>query len=137
MRLFLGMPAKAIWGVLVALLMGCDERERLTFETDPEDRVGPTSHIDPPALDTTLTEGDTFIIGARTVDSSGVDPVYIEVEGANLSYLPLAAGGVDTFNFALSFPTIGLSGRTVTLGVFGVDVIGNVGPTVSRRLTIQ
>ena len=99
--------------------------------------MGPTSHIDPPALDTTLTEGDTFIIGARTVDSSGVDTVYIEVEGANLSYLPLAAGGVDTFNFALSFPTIGLSGRTVTLGVFGVDVIGNVGPTVSRRLTIQ
>jgi hypothetical protein len=66
-----------------------------------------------------------------------VDSVYIQVEGANLTYLPLAASGVDTFNFALSLPTIGLSGRTITLGVHGVDVIGNVGPTVSRSLTIE
>jgi hypothetical protein len=131
------MPAKAVWGVLVALLIGCDERERLTFENGSDDRVGPTTHIDPPSKDTTLTEGDIFVIGASTRDSSGVDSVYIQVEGANLTYLPLAASGVDTFNFALSLPTIGLSGRTITLGVHGVDVIGNVGPTVSRSLTID
>ncbi len=131
------MPAKAVWGVLLALLVACDERERLTFETGPDDRVGPTTHIDPPSKDTVLTEGDIFVVGARTWDSSGVDTVYIQVEGANLSYLPLSADGVDTFAFAVSLPTIGLSGRTITLGVHGVDVIGNVGPTVSRRLTIQ
>jgi hypothetical protein len=131
------MPAKAVWGVLIALLLGCEERERLTFETEPEDRVGPTSHIDPPSKDTTLTEGDLFVIGARTVDTSGVDSVFIEVGGANLSYLPIDANGVDTITFSINLPTIGLSGRTITLGVFGVDVIGNVGPTVSRRLTIQ
>jgi hypothetical protein len=131
------MPAKAVWGVLIALLLGCEERERLTFETDPEDRVGPTSHIDPPSQDTTLTEGDLFVIGARTVDTSGIDTVFIEVGGANLSYLPLDANGADTLTFSINLPTIGLSGRTVTLGVFGVDVIGNVGPTVSRRLTIE
>ena len=131
------MPAKAMWGILMALLLGCDERERLTFETDPEDRVGPTSHIDPPSKDTTLTEGDFFVIGARTVDTSGVDSVFIEVGGANLSYLPIDAHGADTLTFAINLPTIGLSGRTITLGVFGVDVIGNIGPTVSRRLTIQ
>lgn len=121
----------------MALLIGCGERERLTFETDPDDRVGPSSHVDPPSKDTTLTEGDTFVIGARTWDESGVDTVYIQVEGANLNYLPLGAQGVDTFDFAISLPTIGLSGRTITVGVFGVDVIGNIGPTVSRRLTIQ
>ena len=131
------MPAKAVWGVLMVLLVGCDERERLTFETEPEDRVGPSTHIDPPSKDTTLTEGDTFVIGASTVDSSGVDSVYIEVEGANLSYLPIDANGVDTLNFAISLPTIGLSGRTITLGIFGIDVVGNIGPTVSRRLTIE
>lgn len=131
------MPAKAVWGVLVALLLGCEERERLTFETDPEDRVGPTTHIDPPSSDTALTEGDLLVIGARTVDRSGIDSVFIEVEGANLNYLPIDANGLDTLSFALSVPTIGLSGRTITLGVFGVDVIGNVGPTDSRRLTIQ
>jgi len=131
------MPVKAVWGILVALLLGCDERERLTFETDPEDTVGPSSRIDPPSQDTTLTEGDLFVVGARTVDTSGIDTVFIQVEGANLSYLPLDAHGVDTLTFSITLPTIGLSGRTITLGVFGVDVIGNVGPTVSRHITIE
>jgi hypothetical protein len=132
------MPAKVVWGVLLALLIGCDERERPTFGPDPgEDDVGPTSQINPPSTDTTLLEGDPFVIGARSVDSSGVDSVYIQVEGANLSYLPLDADGRDTLNFAISLPTQGFSGRTITIGVFGVDVIGNVGPTVTRRLTIE
>jgi hypothetical protein len=131
------MPKPATWGVLLALLLGCDERERLVFEPEPEDRVGPTSTIDPPASDTTLSEGDPFVLGARTVDPSGVDTVYIEVVGANLNYLPLDADGADTLNFAVNLPTLGLSGRTITVGVYGVDVIGNVGPTVSRRLTIE
>jgi hypothetical protein len=131
------MPAKAVWGLLLALLIGCDERERLTFESNTDDGIGPTSQINPPSTDTTLTEGDLFVIGARTVDSSGVDSVFIQVEGANLSYLPLDAHGADTLDFALNFPTIGLFGRTVTVRVFGVDVVGNVGPTVSRRLTIE
>jgi hypothetical protein len=131
------MPAKAVWGMLVALLIGCEERERLTFETEPEDRVGPSSHIDPPSQDTTLTEGDFFVIGARTVDTSGIDTVFIELEGADLSYLPIDANGVDTLSFSVNLPTGGLSGRTVTLAVFGVDVIGNIGPTVSRHITIE
>lgn len=131
------MPVKAVWGILVALLLGCDERERLIFETDPEDRLGPTSSINPPSQDTTLTEGDPFVIGARTVDTSGVDSVFIEVDGADLSYLPIDADGVDTLNFAFTLPTLSLGGRTITVAVHGVDVIGNVGLTVSRRLTIQ
>jgi hypothetical protein len=131
------MPVKAVWGILVALLLGCGERERLTFETDPEDTLGPTSLIDPPSRDTTLTEGDLFVIGARTVDTSGIDTVYIELEGANLDYLPIDADGADTLTFSINLPTLGLSGRTITVGVFGVDVIGNIGPTVTRRLTIR
>lgn len=131
------MPAKAIWGVLIALLLGCEERERLTFESDPEDRLGPTTRIDPPSRDTTLTEGEPFQIGARTVDTSGVDSVFIEVDGADLSYLPLDANGADTLVFAINLPTLGLGGRTVTVAMFGVDLIGNVGLTVTRSLTIQ
>jgi hypothetical protein len=131
------MPGKVAWGVLLALIAGCDERERLVFGTDPDDRVGPATQIDPPSKDTTLTEGDRFVLGARAVDPSGVDTVFIEVEGAALSYPPLDAEGADTLNLAINVPTIGFSGQTITVGVFGVDVIGNVGPTVSRRLTIQ
>jgi len=131
------MPEKVVWAVLVALLLGCDERERLTFPNDPHDTVGPTSRIDPPSQDTTLTGGNSFVIGARAVDSSGVDTVYITVDGANLSYPPIAARGEDTISFAFTLPTGGLSGRTVTVGVYGVDIIGNPGTPVSRRLTIE
>ena len=131
------MPSKAVWGILAALLLGCDERERLTFETDPDDTLGPTSRIGPPSMDTTLTEGDLFLVGARTVDTSGIDTVFIELEGADLSYLPIDANGVDTLSFSVNLPTGGLSGRTVTLAVFGGDVIGNIGPTVSRHITIE
>jgi hypothetical protein len=131
------MPNKLVWGGLLALLLGCGERERLVFGPDQEDREGPTSQINPPSTDTTLSEGDEFVLGARTVDPSGVETVFIEVEGANLSYLPLDGEGEDTLNFAVTLPTLGLSGRTIVIGVHGVDVIGNVGPTVTRRLTIE
>lgn len=131
------MPAKLVWGILVALLVGCDERERLVFEPNPEDRLGPTSRISPPSTDTTLTEGDPFVIGIRAVDTTGVDSVFIDVEGADLSYLPQEGAGADTVAFSISLPTFGLSGRIITVGVFGVDLIGNVGLTVTRRLTIQ
>jgi hypothetical protein len=131
------MPAKAVWGILVALLLGCDERQRLTFETDPEDRLGPTSRIAPPSRDTTLTEGDPFVVGIRAVDTSGVDSVYLRIQGADLSYLPIEGHAADTVDFSINLPTFGFSGRTITLEVFGVDVIGNIGPTVARRLTIE
>jgi hypothetical protein len=131
------MPGKVVSGVLWVLLVGCEERERLVFTPDPVDQEGPTIHIDPPSRDTTLTEGDPFVIGGRTVDPSGVDTLYIEVEGANLSYLPLDGEGQDTLNFAINLPTRGFLGRTITVGVHGVDVIGNVGATITRRLTIE
>jgi hypothetical protein len=131
------MPGKLVWVVLLALLVGCEERERLVFGPDPSDRQGPTSTINPPATDTTLTEGDPFVLGARSVDASGVDTVFIEVEGANLSYLPLDAEGEDTLSFSISLPTQGFAGRAIVIGVFGKDVLGNIGPTVTRRITIE
>ena len=131
------MPAKAIWGIVIALLVGCEERQRLTFESDPEDRLGPSTQIDPPSRDTTLTEGDPFVVGARSVDTSGVDSIFIDVDGAGLSYPPIEAHGADTVSFAINLPTLGLSGRTVRVTMYGVDVIGNIGLTVTRQLTIE
>ena len=71
------------------------------------------------------------------MDPSGIDTVFIEVAGADLRYLPIDANGTDSLSFAITLPLSRLSGRTITVGVFGVDVIGNIGPTVSRRLTIE
>ncbi len=126
-----------MWGVLIAFLLGCGERERLVFESDPDDRLGPTSRIDPPSRDTTLTDGDLFVIGARIVDPSGIDSAFIDIEGGDLSYAPLDADGADTLSFSLNLPTLGRGGQTIVVGVFGVDVLGNVGPIVVRRLTIE
>jgi hypothetical protein len=131
------MPNKLVRLCLLGLLLGCDERERIIFEPEPEDHAGPTSRIDPPGRDTTLTEGDPFVIGGRAVDTTGVDSVYIDIEGADLMYLPLDAEGRDTFNYGLNLPTLGLVGRTITVSVFGVDLSGNIGPTVVRRITIE
>jgi hypothetical protein len=131
------MSGTVMRGVLLALLMGCEERDRLVFAPELVDEEGPISHIDTPSQDTTLTSGDPFIIGGYTVDPGGVDTLYIEVGGANLSYLPLDGEGRDTLTFSISLPTRGLFGRTITIGVHGVDMIGNVGPTITRRLTIE
>jgi len=131
------MPAKVVWGVLMALLLGCDERERLTFGTEPNDLVGPFIRIEPPSRDTTLSEGDPFVVGVQAVDTTGVESVFIEIEGADLSYLPIRGDGVDTVNFSINIPTFGRTGQTITVGIFGVDVIGNIGARVSRQLTIE
>ena len=132
------MPRKAVLGLALWLILACGERDRLVFEdVPPEDEIGPITRIDPPSTDTTITEGDLFVIGARTTDTSGVDTVFIQVTGANLSYLPLDAEGRDTLNFSLNLPTIGLGGRTIVIGIFGVDVLGNIGSTVSRRIAIN
>ena len=36
-----------------------------------------------------------------------------------------------------NLPTFGLGGTEVSVTIFGVDVLGNVGPTVLRRFTIE
>lgn len=131
------MPGKAAWGALVALLLGCDERQRLTFGTEPDDQLGPFIRIDPPSRDTTLSEGSPFVVGVHAVDTSGVDSVFIGIDGADFSYLPIQGNGADTVTFSINIPTSGRSGQTITLGIFGVDVIGNIGATVSRQLTIE
>ena len=88
---------------------GAAPRVRRAGPADVRDRSGRPDRADQrrsirPPQDTTLTEGDLFVIGARTVDTSGIDTVFIEVEGANLNYLPLDANGVDTLRLRAQLP---------------------------------
>lgn len=133
------MPKTRFAVLLLALLAGCEERERLTFpSTDPgNDEEGPVTTIDVPSVDTVLTEGDPFIVGGRTVDPNGVDTVYFEMVGSGQAFLPVVGNGQDTVSFGLPVPTIGRSGSTIVVRVRGVDVLGNQGLTAIRQLAIE
>jgi hypothetical protein len=133
------MPNKVVWVAIVALLAGCDERERLTFPSDDPgaDQVGPITVIDEPLQDTVLTSGDPFVLAARSIDPSGVDTVYVEVEGVGLSYPPIAGGGADTLHIGLQVPTIDRPGETYVIRLRAVDVLSNSGGSTSRRITIE
>jgi hypothetical protein len=133
------MPKYPFPPLLLALLLGCGERERLTFPSNEPggDEEGPVTTIDVPSVDSTLTEGDFFVLGGRSVDPNGVDTVYFEVVGTGQAFLPLSGGGEDTVAFGIPIPTIGLSGTTVLVRVRAVDVLGNPGAATGRQLQIE
>ncbi|HYC33625.1 MAG TPA: hypothetical protein VEB59_15150 [Gemmatimonadales bacterium] len=133
------MPNRALTVVLFALLLGCDERERLTFPTDEpgSDEEGPITTIEVPSIDSMLTEGDPFVAGGRAVDPAGIDTVYFEVFGTGQAFLPQPGGGAETVSFGLPIPTIGLSGTTVIVRVRAVDRLGNQGTAAVRLISIE
>jgi len=133
------MLKTAAWLALVVLLAGCDERERFTLPTDgpANDEEGPVTDIDIPGQDTILNPGEPFVVGGRSMDSSGVDTVYIAIDGGVVNFSPIPGEGADTVRFGLPIPTLGQSGEVITITVRGVDLFGNRGAPVFRQLTIQ
>src|SRR5919109_249139 len=130
------MLKKAVRWALVALFLGCAERERLTFPEAPSDgdETGPATRIDVPvAAETVIVSGDLFVVSGLTADPDGVDTVYIDVSGLNLAFPPLRGDGADTVRFGVPFSTASIPGTTVDVRVFGVDELGNRGNTASRR----
>lgn len=130
------MLKNARWLALVGLLSACDERDRLTFPSNEPDDEGPATVIDIPSRDTVLTEGEPFVLGGRSVDTSGVDTVYFQILGG-ANYPPLPGEGADTVRFGLLIPTAGRAGQTISVTVHAVDLLGNRGESASRRLTIE
>ena len=133
------MPNKWSGWLAVALIAGCGERDRLTFQgpDGPEDETPPVAFIDDPSVDTVLTSGPEFVVNARVEDEGGVDTVYVDLEGADHTLLPFSAGGEQTVNLGIPITTSGQHGVLVTVQVFGVDVAGNRGQRALRKLTIE
>ena len=133
------MPNKWSGWLAVALIAGCGERDRLTFQgpDGPEDKTPPVALIDDPGQDTVLTEGPEFLVGAQVTDASGVDTVYVDLEGTDHELLPFQGNGLDTVLVGIPIITNGNQGVTVTVQVFGVDVAGNRGQRAIRKLTIE
>jgi hypothetical protein len=133
------MPNKWSGWLAVALIAGCGERDRLTFEGPggPEDKTPPVALIDDPGQDTVLTEGPEFVVSSRVLDDGGVDTVYVDLEGTDHQLLPFAASGQVRVSLGIPITTEGLHGVVVTVQVFGVDVAGNRGQRAIRKLTIE
>lgn len=132
------IPRRAFrWALLVALL-GCGERERLTFpDENPGNGSGPITEITRPGSDTVMTEGDLLFVQGRTYDVDGVDTVYFETGGANQGFAPIEAEGDDTVSFLLQISTLNLGGRTVIVRVHGVDLLGEQGDFSIRQIRIE
>jgi hypothetical protein len=132
--------ATALLAPLVVIFgAGCDERERLTF-SDPDDNLGPVTTIDQPGgPDTTIASGSQlFFVNGTTLDPDGVDAVYFLVIGGNQGFPPILPDPVRTsVRFGISLTTLGHSGETWEVQIYGVDVFGNQGDTSTRLIHIQ
>jgi hypothetical protein len=130
-------------GALVAALIvvlgtGCDERERLTFET-PNDNVGPVTSIDQPnGADTTVSQNAEFFVTGASVDPDGVDTVYFLVIGGSHNFSPFSPKPTQTtVRFGIPLAISGHFGETFEVQVYAVDIFGNRGRTSTRLIHIQ
>ena len=127
--------------VAVMLASGCAERDRLTFpaEPGPGDGIGPVTMIDQPnGADTTVPSGPGFFVNGRTIDSSGVDTVYFLVIGGTDNFSPFRPNPPsDTVRFGIPITTLGNSGDTIVVRIYGVDGQGNHGSIASRRIFVE
>jgi hypothetical protein len=132
------IPRLALGWTALGVLIGCATRERLTFPSETGDGVGPTTEFTRPgAPDTVVIEGDLLIVQGRSFDPDGVDTIYISIGGVNQAFAPILGHGKDTVDFSVQLSTINNSGATVIVEVFGVDLFGDHGTTVSRQIHIE
>ena len=131
--------AKALTAAFCVLgwLTGCETRDRLIFQ-DPSGpgSDGPSSVIDVPAADTTVTAGTAYFVTGLVTDPSGIDTIYFDTEGGLSAFQPEIDVGTS-FRFGLPLTTSGLAGDTITVRVYATDSEGNRGDTASRKIAIQ
>lgn len=114
----------------------CAERDRLTF-FDPNSGLGPVIDIQVPSQDTTVLVGSNVLVAGLAIDLDGVDVVIFDVIGGAAAFPPLDTDA-DTVVFSITVPTSGLlPDDTVTVAIFGIDVLGERGDTAFRRLALQ
>ncbi len=124
-------------GALLALLglVACTDRERLTFPVESDGR-GPVTFIDQPGVgDTTVRAGPGMPLSGKTIDTDGVDSLFIVVLNGNEHFQPIVSRR-DTVRFGVTINTSGLAGRTMFVLVYGTDQLGNPGDTAIRTVRV-
>jgi hypothetical protein len=138
-RYFSSMSRWSAGLLAVAVLVGCGERDRLTFPVEnPGDGSGPFTAITHPSVaDTAVIEGDLLILSGYSTDPDGVDSVYVEVSGAGQGFSPIKGEGADSVPFALQLSTLGHSGGIISVRAFAVDGLGDRGTADVRQIRIE
>ena len=81
-------PEGAGRGLRLLLLIGCNERDRLTFPPQAMAWGRSPPSTSPIGADTTVFPGGDFFVNGTTVDPDGVDTVYFFVIGGNQNFSP-------------------------------------------------
>jgi hypothetical protein len=136
---FSALAGRRLAWAVAAVLVACSTRDRITFAGPNQgDGRGPvTTVLHPAVTDTTVVEGDLFILNGYSLDPDGVDTVYFDVSGSLQSFPPLLGEGDDSVPFALQFSTLNNSGGTIIVRTFAVDAFGVMGTTALRQIHIQ
>lgn len=133
-------PSLALFPLVLAGLLtpvGCTTRDRPDFGLgNGPDGIGPSTSIDSPTQDTTVTAGPGVLISGRSLDADGIDTLYAITEGGVTAFAPEVNPGT-TFRFGYPISTNGLSGEVITIRIFGTDKLGNRGDTATRTITVQ
>jgi hypothetical protein len=136
-RRFRALPAVAAAVLLGGVNAGCATRDRPDFAPgNGPDQIGPSTTIDSPTQDTTVTAGPAVQVSGRTLDQDGIDTIYAQTEGGVSAFLPETNAGT-TFRFGYPITTNNLAGHVITIRIFGTDRLGNRGDTATRRITVQ
>lgn len=136
------LRARPLGGALVALValvagLACNTRDRPVFPTgNGPSTVGPSTTIDEPTQDTTVSAGPAVFVNGRTLDEDGIDTLYVLTEGGVTAFAPIVRPG-SPFRFGFPITTNNLAGRVITVRIFGTDRLGNRGDTATRRITVQ
>src|SRR4051794_20679512 len=130
------MPNQWSGWLALALIAGCGERDRLTFQgpDGPEDKTPPDALIDDPGQDTVIAEGPEFLVGAQVSDAGGVDPVFVDLGGPDHELPPPQGNGQDPVLVGIPNVPAGNRGLNGTVQVFRVDSAGNRGQRAIRKL---
>ena len=134
-RAFLWRSA-AFLGLLTGV-SGCEDRLRPTFGASGG-ADGPTSEVTTPAELDTITRGVTFQLGVRIEDVNGVDSFWVALSDPMMDTLRFSGSGETTVLGLIDLTLPGPSTTdTLRIAVFGVDLLGDTGSVVTRRLIVQ
>ena len=130
-------PRSVALGALLLGVLGCEDRLRPEFG-GLGNGIGPLSEVTTPAELDTVSRGISFQFGVRIEDDDGVDSFWVAPLDPLMDTLRFSGSGETTVLALVDLTVPGPStADTLTINVFGVDIMGDTGVVASRHLLVQ